>query len=568
MTIDNTPSQIARTTLSTLAARKIAPTPDNYARLYQEISGKPETNSADQVLPLKAQLLEESTDEKLKLAWPNLIRDLLTQMDASHKGITISRKKQGVGTVLNKFNNDSNLLFTKLQSLIISWKETSTPNSGELIPSKLDSEATNNIISPATVNVNSIIHALIPDVAINTTMDIELVEQLRELLAQSLESTHNEDPDLKSEIQALAQQTRATSDYGQAMMLNKQLRKLWIKRELREKDNFNIQEGLMRLFRLLVENVGELVTEDKWLHDHILNLQEIIEHPISKQTIANAERNLRSTIIKQSLLRQNMSDAKITLKSLMTTFIDRLSEMTDSTGVYHTKIEGYSLKIGQADNLTELNHILGDIMQDTRIIQAISMRSHDELISTQKQAHIAEERVKQLEQELEKVNELVREDQLTGALSRRGLDDVLDREIKRADRQQTPVSLALLDIDNFKQLNDSLGHQTGDQALVHLIQVIKNALRPTDEVARYGGEEFLIILIDTSLEEAMATVIRLQRELTKNLFLHNNNRQLITFSAGVALHTSGEDPESTIGRADKAMYNAKRAGKNRVFAAD
>ena len=565
---DSTPSEIARKTLSTLAARKIAPTPDNYARLYQEISGKPDTNSTDQILASEAQLLQKSTDDKLKLAWPNLIRDLLTQMDASHKGITISRKKQSVVTVLNKFKNDSNVLFAKLQSLIVSWKETTSSNPSELIPAKLESEAANNILPPATVNVNSIIHTVIPDVAINTTMDIELVEQLRELLAQSLESTHNENPDLRSEIQALAQQTRATTDYGQATKLNKQLRKLWVKLELRDKDNFNIQEGLLRLFRLLVENVGELVTEDKWLHDQIIKLQEIIERPISKQSIASAERNLRSTIIKQSLLRQSMIDAKTTLKSLMTTFIDRLSEMTVNTGAYNTKIEGYSLKIGQAENLTELNDILSDIMQDTRIIQASSMRSHEELVSTRKQAHIAEKRVKQLEQELEQVSELVREDQLTGALNRRGLDDVLEREIKRADRQQTPVSIAMLDIDNFKQLNDSLGHQTGDQALVHLIQVIKNALRPTDEVARYGGEEFLIILIDTSLEEAMATVIRLQRELTKNLFLHNNNRQLITFSAGVALHTSGEDPESTIGRADNAMYKAKRAGKNRVFAAD
>lgn len=568
MTNHTTPSQIARITLSTLATRKIAPTPDNYTRLYQEISGRADANNADPILASEAQLLQKSADDKLKLAWPNLIRDLLTQMEAAHKGITISRKKQSVVTVLNRFNNDSNVLFTKLQSLIVSWKETTSSNPRELIPAKLESEEENNVLPLASVNVNSIIHTSILDVAIDTTIDIELVEQLRELLAQSLESIHNEDPDLKNEIQALAQQTRATGDYGQAIKLNKQLRKLWIKLELRDNDHLNIQEGLMRLFRLLVENVSELVTEDKWLHDQILNLQEIIGNPISKHTIATAERNLRSTIIKQGLLKQNMIDAKTTLKSLMTTFIDRLSEITDSTGVYHTKIEGYSLEIGRADNLTELSHILGDIMQDTRIIQTISMRSHKELVSTRKQAHIAEERVKQLEQELEQVSELVREDQLTGALNRRGLDDVLEREIKRADRQQTPVSIALLDIDNFKQLNDSLGHQTGDQALVHLIQVIKNALRPTDEVARYGGEEFLIILIDTSLEEAMATIVRLQRELTKNLFLHNNNRQLITFSAGVALHASGEDPESTIGRADKAMYNAKRAGKNRVFAAD
>ena len=138
---DTNSSEIARKTLSTLAARKIAPTPDNYARLYQEISGNPEANSADQILALNAQPLQESTDDKLKLAWPSLIRDLLTQMETSHKGITITRKKQGVGTVLNKFNNDTNVLFSKLQGLIVSWGNTTTPGSDELIPIKLESEA-------------------------------------------------------------------------------------------------------------------------------------------------------------------------------------------------------------------------------------------------------------------------------------------------------------------------------------------------------------------------------------------------------------------------------------------
>ncbi|MFZ1546873.1 MAG: GGDEF domain-containing protein [Candidatus Nitrotoga sp.] len=560
MTNDTTPSQIARKTLSTLAERKIAPTPDNYARLYHEISGKPAADSTGKTKGLETQPLQESIDDKLKLAWPKLISDLLSQMDASHKGITLTRKKQGVGTVLNKFNSDADVLFSKLQVLIASWGVTATPSPNEEIPATMESAEGENSIPPASENTL--------DTPIVTTIDIKLVEQLRELLAQSLESTHCEDPNLKSELLSLAQQARTTNDYGQATKLNKQLRKLWANLKLSCKDHFYIQEGLMRLFRLVVENVGELVTEDRWLHDQILSLQEIIERPVSKLTIATAERNLRSTIIKQSLLKQNMIDAKITLKSLMTTFIDRLSEMTDKTGEYHTKIEGYSLKVGQADNITELSHILNDIMQDTRIIQASSLRSHEELISTRQQAQIAEERVKQLEQELEHVSELVREDKLTGALNRRGLDDVLDREIKRAERQKTPVSVALLDIDNFKQLNDSLGHQAGDEALIHLTQVVKNALRPTDEVARYGGEEFLIILIDTSLEEAMATITRLQRELTKSLFLHKNERQLITFSAGVALHASGDDAESTIGRADGAMYKAKRAGKNRVFAAD
>lgn len=560
---DMQPSKIARKTLSTLAARKILPTPENYANIYREISGEPEINDANPAQALDAQPVQSSSDDNLKLAWSGLIRDLLEQIETSHKGITITRKKQGVGTILTKCKNDSNALFTKLQKLIISWKDTSAHVTDELIPDNLAVDATKDALPSTSANIGNL-----PNNSIDASVDVKLVEQLRELLAQSIEGMHSNEPELKNELIELAQQIRAASNYDQVTKLNKQLRKLWSKLALRDKDNFLIQEGLMRLFRLLVENVGELVTEDKWLHDQIHHLQEIIERPISKQAIASAERNLRGTIIKQGLLRQNMIDAKTTLKNLMTTFIDRLSEMTDSTGVYHSKMEGYSIKIGQTDNLAELSSILDDIMQDTRIIQASSMRSHEELISTRKQAHIAEERVKQLEQELEQVSELVREDQLTGALNRRGLDEVLDREIKRADRQQTPISIALLDVDNFKQLNDSFGHQTGDQALMHLIQVIKKALRPTDEVARYGGEEFLIILIDTSLEEAMLTITRLQRELTKNLFLHDNKRQLITFSAGVALHSVGEDPELTINRADSAMYKAKRAGKNRVFAAD
>jgi diguanylate cyclase len=87
-------------------------------------------------------------------------------------------------------------------------------------------------------------------------------------------------------------------------------------------------------------------------------------------------------------------------------------------------------------------------------------------------------------------------------------------------------------------------------------------------VARYGGEEFVIILPDTSLKEGVEAVERLQRELTKKYFLNNNDRVLVTFSAGVALRNETEDQEDLIGRADKAMYIAKHTGKNRVIAAD
>ncbi|MGV8933235.1 MAG: GGDEF domain-containing protein [Gallionellaceae bacterium] len=154
-------------------------------------------------------------------------------------------------------------------------------------------------------------------------------------------------------------------------------------------------------------------------------------------------------------------------------------------------------------------------------------------------------------------------DSLTGLLNRRSLEN----KVRSLRDGNVPYSVVMADLDHFKQLNDTLGHQGGDEALIHLTRVIKDALRPSDSVARYGGEEFLIILPDTPMDMAMEILERLQRELTKKFFLHNNERKLITFSAGVALHTAGEDQEDLIGRADKAMYHAKQSGKNRVIAA-
>jgi len=141
--------------------------------------------------------------------------------------------------------------------------------------------------------------------------------------------------------------------------------------------------------------------------------------------------------------------------------------------------------------------------------------------------------------------------------------------LKRAGTEGAACGLAvgLIDIDNFKKLNDTLGHDAGDAALVHLCTVIREALRPQDTVARYGGEEFVILLPQTSLEESIQVVTRLQRELTRRFFMHNNEKLLITFSAGVAEFATGETAEAALQRADQAMYLAKRSGKNRVLAA-
>jgi diguanylate cyclase len=553
-----TASEAARETLIELASRKLAPTPENYTQVFQEISGTPPAVSTE---PAPA-----APTPKLNVSWSALIQDLLRQLETPHKGITITRKKDGLETVLNRFASKPDELFEKIQGLLRSWSSAPTANLDAPPPPPAHNEVASAAAKASNFATQDQKVFKQANFGAETQSHQELISQLRELLAQTLENSLISQPELATEIKELAQLVRAT-DNNQIYGLAAKLRHFWLKLELRGGDKTKIQEGLVRLLRLLVENVGELVADDQWLHGQIETLQEIIANPIDKRVIADAERNLRDAIIKQGLLQKSLSDAKSTLKGLMTTFIDRLGEFSESTGQYHTKIEGYGLKLGGASNLADLGHILEDIMHDTRIIQDSALRSHLELVSARKQADEAEERIIQLEAELAEVSEQVHKDQLTGVLNRRGMDETFERELNRADRGQTPICVALLDIDNFKKLNDTLGHQAGDQALIHLARVIKECLRPADNVARYGGEEFVIILPDTRLKEGVEAIERLQREMTKKFFLNNNERVLVTFSAGVALRNNDEDQENLLGRADKAMYIAKTTGKNRVVAA-
>ena len=179
-------------------------------------------------------------------------------------------------------------------------------------------------------------------------------------------------------------------------------------------------------------------------------------------------------------------------------------------------------------------------MEDTRGVQVEIGRSQEELQRAQRTVAEHEARTKRLEGELSALSSRLNEDYLTQLMNRRGLARAFQQEATRSDLGEGPMCVALLDIDNFKHLNDRLGHAVGDQALVHLSRVLRESIRPTDSIARWGGEEFVILLPETGVDGALRTMARVQRALTRRYYLHNHERVLITFSAGIAQRQPGE----------------------------
>lgn len=178
-----------------------------------------------------------------------------------------------------------------------------------------------------------------------------------------------------------------------------------------------------------------------------------------------------------------------------------------------------------------------------------------------------------LNQQAEKLNQMALTDELTGIANRRHFNLMLEKALRRAELQGTPLSLVFFDIDFFKQYNDHLGHQAGDKCLMAIADYLKNHLEQYGyQVARYGGEEFCIIIQDQPIEVAQHLAERCRTEI-EALKLHHPKSDVasvVTASFGVAT-SCPRQPETQTGlilRADNALYRAKLAGRNRVIAAE
>ncbi len=174
---------------------------------------------------------------------------------------------------------------------------------------------------------------------------------------------------------------------------------------------------------------------------------------------------------------------------------------------------------------------------------------------------------KQLAEALEKIQSIATRDELTGTANRRCMLELMHQEIQRTDRTGAALMVAILDIDYFKRVNDTYGHQAGDRCLQAFAQVVQSSIRSTDQLARWGGEEFLILLTDTDFGLAVACLERVRTQVAQMVVELDEVKIHVTVSIGFTQFQTGDSIEHTIDRADLALYAAKAQGRNRVVSA-
>lgn len=596
-TPDASPAQLAKAALRRLALAKLEPTPENYARAYGEESGQ----SARPVLPERAgmlldriasvpvrdeaargalrqayaagqwqrveQVLERAADqegEQSRLLATTLER-LVRGLERSDRQWTLARKKESLHTVIDGSRGDTQRLQRRLSQLIGSWE--SDPQADAAV------EAANGAApAAAPPGAAAVAAATAPVSPAGTSAAaaarvedagpwLALVDQFGSSLRRALPV---EDEDGKRTSEGLRAVLRELGPAVPAEPLRQQARDLASEAERILRRREQLLQHTHRLCLDLTDGLTDLSEDDSWARGQCEALREQIADQPNVRAVRSAGALLHQTRQRQRELGAERRRARDALKSLIHQMLQEVGELGRETGRFSDSVGRYADVIESADTLESLAGVVREMVTESRAVQGLVNAAQQRLSDEHSRATELSDRVQQLEDELRRLSDEVSTDQLTQIANRRGLMRAFEAECSRADRGAGALALALIDVDDFKKLNDSLGHNAGDEALRALAGRVSALLRPSDTVARYGGEEFVVMLPATPLEEAQQVLTRMQRAMTQALFMHESDPVFVTFSAGVTLHREGERIETALERADEALYEAKRSGKNRV----
>jgi two-component system, cell cycle response regulator len=239
------------------------------------------------------------------------------------------------------------------------------------------------------------------------------------------------------------------------------------------------------------------------------------------------------------------------------------------TGEYDSALAARAIQLGAEDFVVKMgDYLLAIPVVIGKSISQHRVRKENQRLQAQLELMLEQLRDKnaQLEDSLGKLRTMAATDHLTGLANRRRFSEELQRQFSEAVRYGHDLACCMCDLDHYKQLNDTLGHQLGDDVLVVTAEVIRATLRLSDVAARYGGDEFVLLLPNTCLEEALAVGRRMREDLAARLAQSTMPVRLVTLSMGIA-SLGVHQPASAdvlVSMADRALYAAKAAGKDRI----
>lgn len=593
------PAQLAKGALRRLALDKLEPTPENYARAYAEEQGDGASPSA---LPARAQPLldklvnlslndtkaredlsralrdgqwdraQQHLERALELDGPGpqakalaeLIERLVRGVQRGGRQWTTARKKDSLQRVLDGSSSDMQRMLQRIKQLVNSWDDDSSDtNVG--VEDDLDA-----LLGPQDDEPR------ISRFAIDAADDIlrqdsaagappqhwpEVSASLQGTVQVALPADDARAAELSRELDQMHQrllQDGATPERAQ------EVQQLCARARLLLEHRHHLFGALGSLCHELTASLADLAEDDSWAQGQAAAMRNTLEQGLNARGVRSVSELLAGTRARQQSLRDDRNKSRNALKGLIQRMLSELGELGQHTDRFSLSVGRYAEVIEKADTLESLTGAVREMVEESRSVQGLVQQTQERLHTEHSRATELSERVDQLESELRRLSDEVSTDQLTQIANRRGLVAAFEVEQAKLEREGAPLALGLLDVDDFKKLNDTLGHTAGDVALKALADKVLQSLRPGDMVARYGGEEFVVMLPNTPLTEAQQVLTRLQRSLTAGLFMHEGKSVFVTFSAGVTLYRPGERLDEALDRSDMALYEAKRTGKNRT----
>jgi len=535
-------AQIAKLAFRRLALERLEPTPENYEKAYRQESG--DTSSSGDALA-------------------TLIERIVRGMERGGRNWTAARRKEGIQRVLAGSRSDAKRLQQRLAQLINSWEsdaagpETEAARSGPVEP-ELPVAANDAPEAAVAAPAAALPGAALPDADAAWS---NVAQSLASALQQALPQQDDANRELGAELAALSARLAAE---GAGPALADEMQAACQRAERVLQHRHHLFEQLGKLCHELTASLTDIAENDSWVQGQCEAMRLKLEEGLTARGVRSVSDMLHHARVRHAEVKGDREKARDALKGLIHQMLAELGELGSKTGDFHQSVGRYAEVIEEADSLESLTGVVREMVSESRAVQALVQQTQARLQEEHSKATGLSERVNELEDEMRRLSDEVSTDQLTQIANRRGLMQAFDVELAKLRRNGGDLSIGLLDIDNFKRLNDELGHSAGDEALKSLAAIVSKALRPSDRVARYGGEEFVVLLPQTPVAEGEQILTRLQRSLTGGLFMHKEKQVFVTFSAGVTGYRLEERIEDSLERADQALYEAKRTGKNRT----